>query len=90
MKFVHFMRVAIPTILNIIDLTYRSTPFHSIITRLGDCWGHCCAGGAKGIDVKRKRCGHRIDLADESVRKSLIEILDSETLYLYKSINKTS
>jgi hypothetical protein len=77
-----FHEIAIPTMLNIIDMTHRTTPFHSVITRLGDCWGHCCANGAKPVDIKQKRCGHRMDLVNNDVRKAFIDILDSETTYL--------
>jgi hypothetical protein len=72
--------------INIIDLTYRSTPYHSIITRVKDCWGDCCANGARPDDIKRKRCGHRMDLVNDDIRKSLIELLDAETVYLNRSI----
>jgi hypothetical protein len=68
--------------INIIDPTYRTTPFHSVITRLGDCWGDCCSSGATSVDIKRKRCGHRMDLTKDDIRKTFIDILDSEKAYL--------
>ncbi len=85
-----FHEVAVPTMLNILDLTYRSTPFHSLITRIGDCWGDCCANGAGSNDIKRKRCGHRMDLANDNVRKSFTELLDSSIIYLNRTTNKTN
>ena len=78
----NFHEVAIPTMVNIIDLTRRETPFHSIITRLYDCWGDCCAGGSTSENIKQKRCGHRIDLSKDDIRQTLIEILESEAVYL--------
>ncbi len=85
-----FHEVGIPTMLNIIDLTYRPTPFHGIITRITDCWGHCCATGAQPSDIKGKRCGHRMDLTKKIIRNTLIEILDSETMYLNGSMFNTT
>ncbi|CAF1493210.1 unnamed protein product [Adineta ricciae] len=81
-----FHEVAIPTMINIIDLTYRLTPYHSVVTRLGDCWGDCCTNGAKPEDVKRKRCGHRIDLTKTHMKDTLVMILELGARYL----NKTS
>ena len=85
-----FHEVAIPTMINIIDLTYRLTPFHTVITRLQDCWGHCCASGAQPADIKRNRCGHRINLAHDPVRSALVELLDTEAVYLNKIISGSS
>ncbi len=85
-----FHEVAIPTMINIIELTYRPTSSHSVITRLADCWGHCCANGASPTDIKQKRCGHRMDLTNDVVRQSLIEILESEAVYLNRSTGKAS
>ncbi len=73
--------------INIIDLTHRLSPFHSVITRLADCWGDCCANGASPADLKRKRCGHRMDLGNDDIRKTLVEILDTQAVHLNKSIN---
>ncbi|CAF4255877.1 unnamed protein product, partial [Adineta steineri] len=72
----------------IIDLTHRLTPSHSIVTRIADCWGHCCAGGSSENDIKQKRCGHRIYLPDHLARKALIDLLESEATYLNKTISK--
>ncbi len=80
-----FHEVAVPTMVNIIDWTHRLTPFHSVIARIGNCWGGCCAGGAKPLDIKQNRCGHRIDLAVDAVRNSLIELLELEATHLSKS-----
>ncbi len=80
-----FHEVATPTMVNIIDLTYRLTPFHTVITRLSDCWGDCCAVGAKPSDIKQKRCGHRMNLAQDPVKNALIELLELEATYLSKS-----
>ncbi|CAF4099219.1 unnamed protein product [Adineta steineri] len=81
-----FHEVGIPTMINIIDLTHRLTPSHSIVTRIADCWGHCCAGGSSENDIKQKRCGHRMDLANEGIKKTLINLLESEASYLNKTI----
>ncbi|CAF1386675.1 unnamed protein product [Adineta steineri] len=83
-----FHEVGIPTMINIIDLTHRLTPSHSIVTRIADCWGHCCAGGSSENDIKQKRCGHRMDLANEGIKKTLINLLESEASYLNKTISK--
>jgi len=80
----NFHEVAIPTMINIIDRTYRRTPFHSIITRIYDCWGNCCADNSNSENVKQKRCGHRMDLARDDIRQTLIEILESQAAYLTK------
>jgi hypothetical protein len=56
-----FLEVAIPTIVNIIDLTRRPHPSRSVIKRLGDCWGDCCVNVAKPEDILWNRCGHRLD-----------------------------
>ncbi|UJR07104.1 hypothetical protein I4U23_011392 [Adineta vaga] len=81
-----FHEVAVRTMINIIDLTYRSTPFHTVITRLTDCWGDCCTNGASPDDIKRKRCGHRIDLTNDALRNTLIDILDSQKIFLNRTI----
>ncbi len=80
-----YHEVATPTMFNIIDQTYRLTPFHTVIARISDCWGHCCADGATPSDVKQKRCGHKIDLTQDNMRNSLIELLELEATYLSKS-----
>ena len=72
--------------INIIDLTYRLTPYHSVVTRIGDCWGDCCTNGAKPEDFERKRCSHRIDLTQTHMKDTLIRILELGARYL----NKTS
>ena len=76
--------------INIIDLTYRLTPFHTVITRLADCWGHCCTTSAQPADIQRNRCGHRMDLTYDHVRKGIGELLDTEAVYLNKTISNSS
>ncbi|UJR07237.1 hypothetical protein I4U23_011525 [Adineta vaga] len=85
-SFDSFHEVAVPTIVNIIDLNYRLTPHHSVITKLSDCWGSCCASGVQPNDIKSKKCGHRMDLANEQIMKTFIELLDSQVIHLNKSI----
>lgn len=82
-----FHEVAIPTMIHIIDLTYQLTPFHSVITRLGDCWGNCCKNGSTPADIQWERCGHRIDLSDENLKRTLVKILDASAQYLNTPIN---
>ena len=71
--------------LNILDRTYRSTPFHSIIARLGDCWGSCCINDPKPSDIKQKRCGHRLNWLDKIQKDALIALLEEEAAYISKS-----
>ncbi|ETN41475.1 uncharacterized protein HMPREF1541_03411 [Cyphellophora europaea CBS 101466] len=60
-----FHEAAIPTMLNVLDATYGVEGGGSIIQRVGDCWGHCCAGGAKKEDIEWRRCGHHLDYGHE-------------------------
>ncbi|CAF0987657.1 unnamed protein product [Adineta ricciae] len=85
-----FHEIGIPTMFNMIDLTYRSTPFHTVITHLEDCWGNCCSYGANANEINTKRCGHKIDLANDQVVKVLINLLNSEAYYLHKTTPKKS
>ena len=85
-----FHEIGIPTMFNIIDLTYRSTPFHTVITHLEDCWGSCCSYGANANDINTKRCGHKIDLANDQVVKVLINLLNSEASYLHDATPRKS
>ncbi|KAK4981198.1 hypothetical protein LTR28_013246 [Elasticomyces elasticus] len=67
-----FHEVAIPTMLRIIDQTSRTRPRESslnpsLISHLGDCWGHCCASDPTAEDILWKRCGHRLDFAADDV-----------------------
>ncbi len=80
-----YHEVAVPTMLNIIDLTHRLTPFHTILTRLSDCWGHCCTDVSAPSDIKGHRCGHKINLSQEQLKNTLIELLELEATYLSKS-----
>ena len=75
--------------INIIDLTHRSTPYHTVIIKIRDCWGDCCANGAGPGDIQQRRCGHRMDLANDNIKKTFIQLLDSETAYFNRSVNKT-
>ncbi|UJR16641.1 hypothetical protein I4U23_003541 [Adineta vaga] len=77
-----FHEIGIPTMFNMIDLTHRPTPFHTVITHLEDCWGGCCAYGAGITEIKKKRCGHKMDLANGQITNTLIEFLKSESSYL--------
>ncbi|KAK3044517.1 hypothetical protein LTS18_001090, partial [Coniosporium uncinatum] len=47
--------------------TYREHPSRSVITRLGDCWGGCCAAYPKTEDVLWNRCGHKFDFATQEI-----------------------
>ena len=71
--------------LNMIDLTHRLTPFHTVITHLEDCWGGCCVSFPSLNEIKTKRCGHKIDLANDQEANVLINILNSESPYLHKT-----
>ncbi|TAQ84108.1 hypothetical protein B7494_g7573 [Chlorociboria aeruginascens] len=64
MDFPVWHEVAIPTILHIIDQT-RSSRARSVLDRIGDCWGSCCASSPDVQDVLWNRCGHRLDYLDE-------------------------
>jgi hypothetical protein len=77
-----FHEVAIPTILHIIDETRQSHPTRSIIERLGDCWGDCCASNPTVVDILWKRCGHRLDFTAEDVFNVHFKRLGEEALML--------
>ena len=62
-----FHEAAIPTMLNIIDNTYKHDGESSLIQRIGDCWGHCCASGPSEVDIKWRRCGHKMDYRNMEV-----------------------
>ncbi|KAF2839219.1 hypothetical protein M501DRAFT_772361 [Patellaria atrata CBS 101060] len=83
-----FHEVAIPSMLRIIDDTRRSNPTESIITRLGDCWGHCCADGVKREDVLWRRCGHRLDFTREEIWGTHWERLGRQAEMLGKKVGK--
>ncbi|UJR07176.1 hypothetical protein I4U23_011464 [Adineta vaga] len=83
-----FHEIGIPTMFNMIDLTHRSTPFHTVITHLEDCWGNCCTYGAAINEIKTKRCGHKIDLANDQIANALVEFLKSESSYLIQIVPK--
>lgn len=77
-----FHEVAIPTILEIIDKTYEKRPSRSLITRVGDCWGDCCASNPSVEDVLWKRCGHRLDLQNKKVTNAHFQHLKQNSLLL--------
>ena len=54
--------MAVPTILTIIDLTYRTHETRPLLTRIGDCYGGCCSVAKYADDdVLFYRCGHKLD-----------------------------
>ena len=76
--------LAIPTMVHIIDLmrrTHVSNTFE-ILTHLGDCWGNCCALFPKPTDVLWHRCGHRMDLQNETVTRVFYDRLDEHAKML--------
>jgi len=62
-----FLEIGVATMLHIIDQTYREHPSRSVITRLGDCWGGCCASYPRSEDVLWNRCGHKFDFATQDI-----------------------
>ncbi|CAF1633198.1 unnamed protein product [Adineta ricciae] len=82
---------AVPTMINIIDLTRRLTPFHTVVDPLADCWGHCCESDAVPANLVERRCGHKIDLSNVTLRKSFSDVLDLEIAFLKRiSPNKST
>jgi len=77
-----FHEVAIPTMLNIIDRTYRQLPSRSVIAPIGDCWGTCCTSNPSVEDIAWKRCGHRLDYVNEDVTASHYSRLRADALML--------
>ncbi|CAF1043753.1 unnamed protein product [Adineta ricciae] len=82
-----FHEIAIPTIVKIIDFTYRLSNSHSIITKISDCWGNCCSSGAKSIDLQMRRCGHRMDLNNEIIQKTFLQSLQSQLSLINKTFS---
>ena len=82
---------AVPTMINIIDLTRRLTPFHTVVDPLADCWGHCCQSDTVPANLVERRCGHKIDLSNITLRKSFSDVLDLEIAFLKRiSPNKST
>ncbi|UJR09074.1 hypothetical protein I4U23_013321 [Adineta vaga] len=85
-----FHEIAIPTMINIIDLSHRLTPFHTVIAPLSDCFGQCCSFGTGPNELVERRCGHRIDLSNATIRKSFADVLDLENAFLKKLLSNQS
>ena len=84
-SFHSFHEVAVPTIVNIIDRTYRRQGHatRSVVNHIGDCYGSCCSPGATIDDVLEKRCGHRLDYGgDATVIAAAYDRLDREAAML--------
>jgi hypothetical protein len=81
-----YHEIGIPTMFHIIDKTYRPHPSLSVITRWGDCWGGCCAFGARATDIFQKRCGHRLDYLNWEVAVTHFDRLKSNARLLGKPI----
>jgi hypothetical protein len=77
-----FHEVAIPTMVHILDRTYRHLPSLSTVESLGDCWGNCCARNPIREDILWRRCGHRLDYLKEGVTQVHYDRLREETLML--------
>jgi hypothetical protein len=56
-----FLEVALPTMVNIIDLTRQRHPHLSVITKLADCFGGCCSDAHSAEEILWSRCGHRLN-----------------------------
>ena len=81
-----FHEIALPTIVNIIDLTRQSHPSKSIIRRWGDCFGDCCTDASDPVEhVLWNRCGHRLDYRKPELAKAHMRRLDMEMTYIKES-----
>lgn len=87
-----FHEVAIPTMLNIIDRSRRSSaaPHQPLIDRIGDCWGGCCDDSATAHDVLWTRCGHRLDYLKQELVDAHYGRLDEQTAWLGRSGKKNT
>ncbi|KAF6826422.1 hypothetical protein CMUS01_09449 [Colletotrichum musicola] len=87
-----FHEVAIPTMLNIIDRSRRSSAakHQPLIDRIGDCWGGCCDDSATAHDVKWTRCGHRLDYLKQELVDAHYGRLDEQAAWLGQSQRKTA
>jgi hypothetical protein len=85
-----FHEIAVPTILHIIDQSRREHRSRSVIYRLGDCWGDCCASGPDVADVRWNRCGHRLDYMNEPVIDAFYGMLDVKAEWLGEVIDRES
>jgi len=73
-----FHEMGIATIFQIIDRTRRTSPYRSVIFRLGDCYGSCCEVVQDVADLHWRRCGHKIDYQDEDISEAHFERLEKE------------
>lgn len=73
--------------LHIIDRTHERRPSRSLITRIGDCWGNCCASNPTREDIFWRRCGHRLDLQNEAVSTAHFRRLRQHSLMLGSALD---
>lgn len=84
-----FHEVAVPTIVHIIDQSRRRNPYTSVIDRIGDCWGSCCASNPTVEDVLWARCGHRLNYLAKEVTNAFYDRLDAQAAMLGRPLNST-
>jgi hypothetical protein len=78
-SFSTFHEMAIPTMMHIIDASRRPLPDRSLLNRLGDCFGGCCAEHGTLEDVLNSRCGHKLNyLGDQAIVSANYDRLDRE------------
>ena len=81
-----FHEIAVPTMVNILDLTHRTHPTRSLISRLSDCFGGCCtAAEDPQWDVLWNRCGHKIDYQNPVTSEAQLQRLREETAMLIQA-----
>ncbi|KAF4340068.1 UDP-galactose transporter [Fusarium beomiforme] len=89
MSFSVFHEVGIPTMLHIIDMSYRKTSYIPAMELFADCWGYCCADNPTIYDVITYRCGHRLDYQNKEVTAAFYDKLEAETQLLGKPFNSS-
>jgi len=76
--------LAVPTMIHIIDLMRRShiSNTFEVMTHLSDCWGHCCAKDPHPTDLLWHRCGHKLDLQNQTLARLFYDRLDANAQLL--------
>ncbi|KAJ3097701.1 hypothetical protein HDU96_000290 [Phlyctochytrium bullatum] len=77
-----FHEIGIPTIVKILDKTFRKNEYDSVVSYIGDCVGHCCVSIKYAYEVENRRCGHRLDFTVEEVVKAQFDRLREDAKVL--------
>jgi hypothetical protein len=77
-----FHEAAIPTMLSLIDQTYRERESARQVIQLSDCWGDCCADNPSREDILFHRCGHKLNYLDANMSIPHYEKLERQASQL--------